>query len=1073
MTNDERNHRGYDDSDDEPSAERRHESRLRDEGRASAGSEAIGFVSVHVSAPPRRISLPIVEEALASSNAASPRSEPPRYWRSIAEKEGSPRLAAAAAREFPPGAAELPEVSRRSFMQLLGSTAGAAGLAGCVQPLEKAVPFVKRPVEVTPGIPLHFATTHTLEGYASGLIVESHEGRPTKIEGNPDHPDNRGAVRGFEQALLLGLYDNDRAKELKVRGEPLSFRSFLGQMNTLAARHAASGGSGLRFLVEPTSSPLLIELRQEIAQRFPKAKFVAYSPIFAQGGADGLKVAYGRTLEPRHTLARAAVIVCLDADVLGDGPEQLRLSREFAQARQPGPDMSRLYVVEPTLSITGMSADHRMRMKPSEVSGFALALAAELAKQPGFGQLATVVGASQPVVPVDGRWVRAVAADLLRSRGRGLVVAGRRQPAAVHALVALLNSVLDNVGTTVAYGAPLLADATAGMPGLVALSQEIASGQVDTLVITARNPVYSAPVDLKFDKLLGRVPNTVYFAAYEDETAAVSAYVVPAAHPLESWGDARATDGSVSLMQPLIAPLWRGVQEVDLLASLVGKGDVGAEALLRRSWQAKQATVPGAATGDFGQLWEKWLGDGVLVGTETSPESNLTIDVAAITKIVAALPAPSAQGQGQGMELCFAPDYKIHDGRFGNASWLQELPDPITKVTWDNAAYLSPGTAKALGVEVERDNDKFSILSIAYKERHLRVPALIVPGQADDCITLTLGYGRSGSESVALGIGYNAGALRTSEAPWFDGGAEVSLTTGMHLFAITQNHWSAEGREPAMDVGLKDFLDQHSEFNQRIEERRGLATTIHQPWNYDDQQYKWGMAIDLGKCTGCSACVVACQAENNIPVVGHANVVKGREMQWIRIDRYFAGDLEEPEAVTQPLACVHCETAPCEYVCPVNATVHSDEGLNEMVYNRCIGTRYCSNNCPYKVRRFNFLDYTSETPAVRRLGMNPEVTVRSRGVMEKCTYCVQRIERKRIDSRIHGRAIADGELVTACQQGCPSDAIVFGNLNDPKSRVSRLHADPRRYDLLHEVGTRPRTAYLARVRNPNPELAKG
>jgi molybdopterin-containing oxidoreductase family iron-sulfur binding subunit len=993
-----------------------------------------------------------------------------RYWRSIAEKEGSPSLAAAAEREFPAGASELSDVSRRSFMQLLGSTAGAAGVAGCVQPLEKAVPFVKRPVEVTPGIPLHFATTHTIEGYASGLIVESYEGRPTKIEGNPDHPDNRGALRGYEQALLLGLYDNDRAKELKYHGDPLSFMTFLGQMKTLAARHAPTGGRSLRFLVEPSTSPLLLELRQEIAQRFPAARFVAYSPLFAEGSADGLKLAYGRTVEPRHNLARAQVILSLDADLLGDGPEQLRLSREFAQGRLPGPEMNRLYVVEPTLSITGMSADHRLRAKASEVAGFAVALAAELSRQPGFGQLATAVSSSRPVATVDTRWVRAVAADLLRSRGRGLIVAGRRQPAAVHALVALLNATLDNVGTTVAYAAPLLSDADAGMRGLGALAEEIAAGQVDTLVITARNPVYSAPADLKLEKLLARVPTTLYWAPYEDETAAVCAYVVPAAHPMESWGDARATDGSVTLQQPLIAPLWRGIAEVDLLASLVGKGDLGGERLLRESWQAKVRSVPGA-TGDFSQLWEKWLGDGILVGTETSPEPNLTLDLGAIAKSVAALPAQPPAGQG--MELVFAVDYKILDGRYGNASWLQELPDPITKVTWDNAAYLSPATAKALGVEVERDNDKLSILSIDYKQRHIQAPALIVPGHADDCITLTLGYGRTGAESVARGVGYNASALRTSDAPWFDGGAQVSLATGMHLFGITQNHWSAEGREPAMDVSLKEFEDEHSDFNARIEDRRGLATTINKPWNYDQQQYKWAMAIDLGKCTGCSACVVACQSENNIPVVGRENVVKGREMQWIRIDRYFAGELEDPEVVTQPLACVHCETAPCEYVCPVNATVHSDEGLNEMVYNRCVGTRYCSNNCPYKVRRFNFFDYTSETPAVRRLGMNPEVTVRSRGVMEKCTYCVQRIERKRIETRIHGRAIQDGELVTACQQGCPSDAIVFGNLNDPKSRVSKLHADPRRYDLLHEVGTRPRTAYLARVRNPNPELAQG
>jgi MoCo/4Fe-4S cofactor protein with predicted Tat translocation signal len=1032
-------------------------------------------MSEPISEPPQpppptraRVSLPIVEEAREASVVAT--AEVRRYWRSIAEKEGSPRLRAAAAHEFPPGAAELPDVNRRSFMQLLGSSASLAAVTSCVQPLEKAIPFVRRPVEVTPGISLHFATAHVSEGYASGLLVESYEGRPTKIEGNPEHYDNRGTARAFEQALLLGLYDNDRAKQLKYRGDPISWMSFLGQMDTLAVKHATNGGAGLRFLGEPTSSPFLIELRQKIAQRFPKAKFVSYSPIASEGAAAGMQLAYGRAVEPRHTLSRTSVIVALDSDFLGQGPEQLRLSREFAQRRAPGPDMNRLYVVEPCLSITGMSADHRLRAKAGDVVAHALALAAELSLQPGFSSLTAILGAHQSPSAVDPSWVKAVAADLNRNRGRSLLIAGRRQPAEVHALVAVLNSLLDNVGASVVYGAPLLADASCGTRALGVLAQEIAAGEVDTLVITANNPAYSAPGDLKFDKLLARVPTTIYRALYEDETASSCTYLVPAAHSMESWGDARATDGSVTLMQPLIAPLWRGVTEIELLAAFVGQGDAGANRLLRESWQAKMSTVPGAI-GEFDQIWEKWLGDGVIVGTETAPESALTLDTEAVTRDLGALLARAPKGPG--FEIVFAPDYKVVDGRFANASWLQELPDPITKVTWDNAAYLSPATAKALGVVSKRDNDKFSMLSIVYRQNRITAPALIVPGHADDCITLTLGYGRQGSESVARGVGYNANTLRNSDAPWFDRGAEVTLATGMHLFGITQNHWSAEDREPAMEVTLQDFQNERSEFHERIEERRGVPATLHTPWDYSKEQYKWAMAIDLGKCTGCSACVVACQAENNVPVVGKDNVVVGREMQWIRIDRYFAGDLEDPEVVNQPLACVHCETAPCEYVCPVNATVHSDEGLNEMVYNRCIGTRYCSNNCPYKVRRFNFFDYTSETPAARRLGMNPDVTVRSRGVMEKCTYCVQRIERKRIETRIQGRAIQDGELKTACQQGCPSDAIVFGNLNDPGSRVSRLHADPRRYDLLHEIGTRPRTAYLARVRNPNPELAKG
>jgi MoCo/4Fe-4S cofactor protein with predicted Tat translocation signal len=1017
-----------------------------------------------------RFSLPIVDAARAEAAEVETEARQARkYWRSIAEKEGSPALEAAAAREFPPGASELPEPNRRVFMQLLGAGTAMAGVAACHQPQEQAVPWVRRPEEVTPGIPLHFATAYSLEGYARGLLVESYEGRPTKIEGNPDHRDSLGAASTFDQALLQSLYDNDRAKQIKHRGQPLAWRSLLGQLAGLAQKHAADGGAKLRFLTEPTASPLLIELRQRLLKKFPNARFTSYSSTAGDGEPDGLRAAYGRDVAIRHDLTRASVIVSLDADFLGGGPADLRLSRQFAARRTPGATMNRLYVVEPSPTVTGFASDHRLRLRAGDVASFALALAAELGARGGLTQLSALAaaGSGRGLVPVDQKWVKAVAADLASHRGQSLIIAGRRQPAVVHAVVAALNAALDNVGTNVTYGAPLLSDANAGARGMATLAQEIAAGAVETLVITAHNPAYTAPVDLKFDKLLARVPNTIYHAFYEDETAAVSTHIVPAAHTLESWGDGRATDGTISIVQPLIAPLWGAVSGIEVLAAFLGEGDQGAHALLRRSWEGKLSTIPGAS-GEFDQIWEKWLADGVITGTETAPAADLTLDAAAVTKEVSAYTP-----RGGGTEIVFAPDYKVYDGRFANSAWLQELPDPITKVTWDNAAMMSPATAKALGVEVERDSDKFSILAIDYKGGRVHAPALIVPGHADDCITLPLGYGRAGSESVANGVGFNAGSIRTSEAPWFDRGAQVSRATGMHLFGITQNHWSAEGREPAMEVTLADFQNEHSHFHEHIEERRGALPTIHKPWDYSTQQYKWGMSVDLSKCTGCSACVMACVTENNISVVGKPNVVVGREMQWLRIDRYYSGDIEDPEVIVQPLGCVHCETAPCEYVCPVNATVHNDEGLNEMIYNRCIGTRYCSNNCPYKVRRFNFLDYTSETPAVRRLGMNPEVTVRSRGIMEKCTYCVQRIEEKRIETRVQGRAIKDGELQTACQQGCASDAIVFGNLNDPQSRVSKLHADARRYDLLHEIGTRPRTAYLARVRNLNPELAKG
>jgi MoCo/4Fe-4S cofactor protein with predicted Tat translocation signal len=1032
---------------------------------------------------PKIRSLPIFQEASTSPPAPAAAGDAPpatplgprRYWRSLEEKRGSLALAQAAQREFPPGASELTDsVSRRSFMQLLGSSAALAGIgAACAKPNEKIIPFVRRPEEMTPGNAQHFATSYALEGFASGLLVESHEGRPTKIEGNPEHPSSQGASTALEQALVLSLYDDDRAHQITRTGAPVAWRTLLGELSLRAAQLAKDGGAGLRFLVEPTASPLLGDLRRRIQERFPKAKFVSYSSVAGDGAGEGARLSFGRPLQARHDVSRAAVILSLDADFLGEGPEQLRLARGFSAGREPGAGMNRLYVVEPAPTVTGSMADHRLRLRGSEVAAFAQALAGELSRRPGLESLASLGALAKPAAGAagwDARWLTALAGDLVRNRGRSLVMAGRRQPAAVHALVNAINVSLGNLGATVTFAAPLLPDGASGPAALGGLAGDIAAGLVDTLVITARNPVYTAPADFSLGKLLRRVPSTIYHTLYEDETAAACNTLVPAAHPLESWCDGQGVDGTVSIVQPLIAPLWGGLCETEVLAAFLDEGDRGAHEILRRYWQGRSAPL-GSGLDFFDHAWEKWLADGVVPDTAAQPESGLAIDGAALAGALAPLLASRPAAAPDQLEIAFALDPKVHDGRFANNAWLQELAHPITKLTWDNAALISPATAGKLGLET---GDR---VEITYRQRTLDAAVMIEPGHADQAITLPLGYGRAGGEKIAKGVGFNAGSIRNSDAAWFDGGATLTKIGGGYKFAVTQDHWtmSPDGRdtpEPALETTLGELRKSGSEFNQDIEERRGLATTIYQPVDYSKEKYKWAMAIDLNKCTGCNACVVACQSENNIPVVGKENVAKGREMQWIRIDRYFSGSMEDPAIIPQPVACVHCETAPCEYVCPTNATVHSDEGLNEMVYNRCIGTRYCSNNCPYKVRRFNFLDYTSETPGARQLGMNPEVTVRSRGIMEKCTYCVQRIERKRIETRLEGRNIQDGELQTACQQGCPSDAIVFGSLNDPGSRVSRLHGDARRYDLLHELGTRPRTAYLARVKNPNPELAR-
>jgi Fe-S-cluster-containing dehydrogenase component len=725
-------------------------------------------------------------------------------------------------------------------------------------------------------------------------------------------------------------------------------------------------------------------------------------------------------------------------------------------------------------------ADHRLRTRGSEVVAVTQAVVSELAKLPGMESLSALAGLprAQPQVRVDTKWTAAVAKDLHRTKGKSLVIAGRRQPAAVHALVNAMNVALGNVGTTVVFREPVRHDPSFGMAALQALVTEIASGAVETLVITARNPVYGAPVDFKLDKLLERVPETIYYGLYEDETAAVVGSFVPAAHTLESWGDTRAVDGTVSIIQPLIHPLWSPTTEADLLAAFVGEGDRGTYELLRELWQKRAISENWSTATAFDGVWESWLAKGIVEKTAQPPEDRVALDAGLAGSLGPALSNLPTAG---GLELAFTVDHKVFDGRFANNSWLQELPHPITKITWDNAVLVSQATAQGmLGLKTG------DVVRVELGDRSVTGPVYVQPGHADDAITISLGYGRKGAETTGH-VGFNVGALRTSAAPWFVRGVQLTKTARGYRFGITQDHWAMEDREPAMVTTAAELEKKGSAFEERIEKRRGPLEVIvgQEPVDYSHEQYKWAMSIDLSKCSGCNACVTACQSENNIPVVGRDNVRIGREMLWIRLDRYYYNSETKPaepgheselsvddvQMVTQPQMCVHCETAPCEYVCPVNATVHSDEGLNEMVYNRCIGTRYCSNNCPYKARRFNFLDYHSDVQAVQKMPANPNVTVRSRGVMEKCTYCVQRIERKRIDARNEQRSIRESELLTACQQGCPGGAIVFGSLNDPNSRVSKQHNDERRYDLLHELNTRPRTAYLARVRNPNPELA--
>ncbi len=964
---------------------------------------------------------------------------PVNYWRSLEEQAGA---RTGVGREFPAGATEPfgDGASRRDFLKLLGGSAALAGLSGCFSnPPDKMLPYARQPVEVVPGNPLHYATTLTVDGYGTGVLVATREGRPIKLEGNPDHPASLGASGVFEQGAIYHLYDPQRARTLKHSGTPLALSKFFAETAKLGAALEADGGRRLGFLLEPSGSPLEVAIQAQLRARHPQARFYAWAPAGGDAAYQGTTQLFGRPLETRWDFDRARVIVSLDADFLGQGPFKLRHARQFADHRVPENELNRLYVAEAGFSITGGSADHRLRVRSTEIAGVATALLAAIAPERalGGGHFA------------DHPWIKAAAGDLKRRPDSALVVAGARQPPLVHAVAAAINAQL--ASQAVSYSAPVLAQTASGVESLQALAGEIKAGQVDTLVVTAYNPAYTAPADLDFAALLARVPNVIYRGMFEDETARSSSWFVPATHELEAWGDARALDGTISLQQPLIAPLFNGVTTVEVLAALLGTGAQGPYRLLRAHWM-KQGR---ASAADFEPWWERAVQHGVIENSAL-PAERVTPDWTRLQGALAAAPQPRAEG----IELNFRADAKLHDGRFADNAWLQELPDPMSKLTWGNALEVSPKTAQRLSLKTE------DAVTLRYGGRAIEAAVLVLPGHADESLSLALGYGRSGAELIARDVGSNANALRTAQSPWFGLGATVEKRGLKRLLSITQEHWSMDGRPVALEVNAGDVLQKKR--LPLVEEQSGEQPSMYEPHPYDG--YKWAMSIDMSRCSGCNACMIACESENNILVVGREQVRKGREMQWLRIDRYFEGSIDDPNVVMQPMACVHCENAPCEYVCPVNATVHSDEGLNEMVYNRCVGTRYCSNNCPYKVRRFNFLNYHDNLQGTEEMAMNPDVTVRSRGVMEKCTYCVQRIERTRISTRIEGREIRDQEFTSACAQSCPSQAIVFGSLHDPQSKVSKLHADRRSYQVLHELNTRPRTAHLARVRNRNPEL---
>ncbi len=1049
------------------------------------------------------------------------------YWRSIEEQADTPEFRKFISEEYPHEIEEWDNsLSRRNFVKVMGASLALAGLGGCViQPPEKIVPYV-RPVEgMLPGKANFFATAMSLSGVATGLLAKSYEGRPVKIEGNPDHPGSRGATDILAQASLLGMYDPDRSQQVTYRGGPKTWEGFMSDLRAEIEQNRADGGAGVRFLTETVTSPTLIDQFTRIKAELPNSKWVQYEPVNLDNAIAGAKMAFGTPVQTIYRFERAERILSLDADIFSGF--NVAYIKDFARGRaysEENTEISRLYSVESTITITGAKADHRIAVKPSQMAEVAKAIAAAIG----------VAGATSTYTE-NAAWIAAMARDLSAFRGRSLVVAGDNQPAVVHALAHAMNAALGNAGQTVVYADPMFPGTEKlQIEQLRELIADIDGGRVKMLVILGGNPVYNSPADLKLNaERMAKIPMRVHLGKYADETAEYCHWHVSETHYLEMWGDSRAYDGTVSLIQPLIEPLYGShsiyeVAQLFLRESFDKKG----HDILKEYWQTKAiAPVPVATAGtevpqptasstptpatasptptpatasptptpatasltptpatamppkNFEDNWRKALHDGMI------PNTAAMLKAMAATTAFLSQPDPKPAAVGS-LEISILPDPCVYDGQFVNNGWLQELPNPLNKITWDNVALISPRTAAKYGVNTGTDADEKSggvrgtsfintkggnmfsdLVTLTYQggEINKPVPMWIAPGQPDDVVTIFMGYGRWRAGRIGTGLGYSAFDVRRSDAMNHGFGEIVKqgLTT---TIASTQIHFNMEGRDLLRVWDLADFKEHPDMGHQEDFYPKSMYSREEHQAVYN-QNYKWAMSIDLNSCVGCNACVLACQSENNIPVVGKEQVERSREMNWMRVDAYYGGDINDPEGPHfQPVLCQQCELAPCEVVCPVHATVHSAEGLNDMVYNRCVGTRYCSNNCPYKVRRFNFLLYQDWDTAQYKLMRNPEVSIRSRGVMEKCTYCTQRISAARIEAEKDGRKIRDGEVVTACQSACPADAIVFGDMHDPASKIARAKKDQRDYMLLNELNTQPRTTYLASLKNQNREM---
>lgn len=972
----------------------------------------------------------------------------PKIWRSLDELLETQEFKDFLAHEYPYEAAKFEQpVSRREFMKLMGASLMMAGLAGCrPQPLEKIVPYRKAPEEMIPGKPLFFATAMPMNGSTVGLLVESHMGRPTKIEGHPEHPDSLGATSAFHQAAILGLYDPERSKVIMNSGRISTWEGMTRTLENALVEQEAKKGQGLRILTETVVSPTLGHQLNQIIEKYPNAKWHQYGIVNSSLARKAQMIAFDKYVDPLYDLTSADVILSLNSNLFQNLSAGLRYARQFAKRRLPNAgtsNLNRLYAIETTLTPTGAAADHRLAVN----SEILFALAWEIAKN-----LGVKVNLPRPMHPLPETYhafVTAVTKDLKKHAGRSLIVSGDDQPPALQALAYAMNEALGNAGKTIFFIEPVEAKVVDQDESLKDLKRDLDQGLVDILIILGGNPVYHAPDDLQLNVSMRRSSLTIRLSQYEDETSAISHWHIPQLHFLEHFSDGKASDGTLTTIQPLIEPLYGGKSEHDLASLLLGKITQSSEDAVKEYWQ----TVLGPV--EFEKKWRKVLHDGFVSGSGSS-----LLPLKAKTSLKLMPQDLPVQREDKAFELVIQPDPAVFDGRFSNNSWLQELPKPFSKLTWENTVWISPKDAQHHGLT------SGDIIQINAKEKSLKVPVWIQPGQAAGVLTLFMGYGRKFKGDVGTGIGYSVQPLRSSATPYSGTGTFVKTNEKIRL-ATTQKHHSMEGRNLVRQTSV-DTYAKHPDFAK--DHHHGGPADFYPEHPYNS--YAWGMAINLNACIGCNACVIACQSENNIPVVGKDEVLMGREMHWIRIDQYYEGSTEDPNLHQQPVMCMHCEKAPCEPVCPVGATVHSDEGLNEMVYNRCVGTRYCSNNCPYKVRRFNFLEYSDKSIESLALMRNPDVTVRARGVMEKCTFCVQRINSARIDAEKEKRSIRDGEIVTACQASCPTQAIQFGDISDPNSKVSKDKALPLNYGLLTELNTQPRLTYLAKVTNPNPELAE-